>query len=490
MIRSACLIVMTAAVTPALAHEQGGPDPAALAALFDAAERAHSSCLVVWQDGKPVAENWFTGEPRKIEAMSATKSVVNLAIGRLVTEGRIKSIDQKVGEFFPEWRQGRKQEIAVRHLLAHTSGLQNYPRTDVEVYPSPDFVRLALAAELTAPPGAEFSYNNKAVNLLAGIVERASGRKLDEYLGEALFAPMGITDFTWTRDEADNPHGMSGLQILPADFAKLGQLVLQRGEWEGGRLIAPEWFDESFKTGHESQPNCGLLWWLISEREERIVDDGFIARLEAASVDEGFVNKMRSMRGRYPVAEYRKRLEETLGPTWIDEINRHLKPSLRPRTELGPVVGYAARGYLGQYLLVFPEPKLVVVRMYDTADNADQQAVNFDEFESLALALWRRPLAAGPSAAPGVSGPLGSRTNPIRCDYPEGERAYLDRLRCADGSIPRYSRQGSTGKGPYGNMLDHYIVICGGQRNEVFMDMYHKDFVETAAVSGFAIVPP
>lgn len=399
MIRSGCLIAISAAVVAAYARGASGPDPAALAAFFDAAERSRSSCVLIWQDGRPIAENWFTGEPRKIEAMSATKSVVNLAIGRLVAEGRLESIDQRVCALYPEWRQGQKKDITIRHLLAHTSGLQNFPRTDVEIYPSPDFVKLALAAELAAPPGAEFSYNNKAVNLLAGVVERASGRKLDEYLGESLFAPMGITDFTWTRDEAGNPHAMSGLQILPADLAKLGQLVLQRGEWEGRRLIAPEWFEASFAAGHESQPNCGLLWWRISDREERIVDDEFIARLEAASVDAGFVARMRSMRGRYAAADYRERLEETLGPAWIEQVNRHLTPRLRPRTELGPVVGYAARGFLGQYLLVFPEPKLVVVRMYDTGDGADQNGVNFDDIDRLALALWR------PTGPPAVTPP-------------------------------------------------------------------------------------
>lgn len=93
---------------------------------------------------------------------------------------------------------------------------------------------------------------------------------------------------------------------------------------------------------------------------------------------------------------------------------------------------------------------------------------------------------AQPTAA--VSGPLGSKTNPVRCDYPEGERAYLSRLRCPDGSPPRFERSGSVGKGPYGNVLDHYVVTCGAEKHDVFMDMYHQAYAETQPIPGFTIV--
>jgi CubicO group peptidase (beta-lactamase class C family) len=146
--------------------------------------------------------------------------VVSLAVGLLLDEGRIKSLDQPVSDFYPEWRQGAKRRITIRHLLTHTSGLQNAQHTSEEIYPSGDFVQLALAAELTSEPGTAGAYNNKAVNLLAGVVEQASGQKLDAYLRERLFTPLGIVAFEWSRDDAGNPHAMSGLQIRPRDFAR------------------------------------------------------------------------------------------------------------------------------------------------------------------------------------------------------------------------------------------------------------------------------
>ena len=145
-------------------------DPAALEAIRKRAQEADSDAVVIVKDGQLVADWDFGRERGPIEAMSATKSIVSLAIGRLVGSGKIKSLDQPVCDFYPEWKQGRKKLITVRHLLNHTSGIQS-ERVTTEINASPDFVQLALAAELSSDPGSTFNYNNKAVNLLAGIVE-------------------------------------------------------------------------------------------------------------------------------------------------------------------------------------------------------------------------------------------------------------------------------------------------------------------------------
>jgi hypothetical protein len=88
-----------------------------------------------------------------------------------------------------------------------------------------------------------------------------------------------------------------------------------------------------------------------------------------------------------------------------------------------------------------------------------------------------------------ISGPLGAKTNPVRCENPRGERLYLSRLRCPDGNPPEFSRIGSYGAGPYGNIIDGYRVKCDGKDEvTVFMDMYHKGYIEKEAVPGFTIV--
>ena len=95
--------------------------------------------------------------------------------------------------------------------------------------------------------------------------------------------------------------------------------------------------------------------------------------------------------------------------------------------------------------------------------------------------------------ASGLTGkPLGSEANPIRADMPPGQRSYLNRLRCANGSAPTHSRIGSMGIGPYGSVVDGYEVLCTGSspaRSVLILDMYHPGHVEGAAPPGFTITP-
>lgn len=102
------------------------------------------------------------------------------------------------------------------------------------------------------------------------------------------------------------------------------------------------------------------------------------------------------------------------------------------------------------------------------------------------------PAESNRVAARLASKPLGSADNPVRANMPEGQRAYLSRLRCADGRAPAFQRMGSYGAGPYGSIIDGYEVLCAGSspaRSEIFIDMYHATHVEAAPVPGFTIVP-
>jgi CubicO group peptidase (beta-lactamase class C family) len=308
------------------APARGRVDALALDHLLQAAEAANSDAVVILHDGEVVGAWYARGERRPIEAMSATKSIVNLAVGRLLTQGRLPSVDAPVHTFFPEWNDGLKAEVTVRHLLNHTSGL-HADRTTEAIYASPDFVRHALDSEVTAPPGTAIFYNNSATNLLAGVIGVAAGQPMDEYLRDDLFAILGIQDFSWTRDSAGNPHGMAGLQILPADLARLGQLVLDRGRVGSEQVIAESWFDQSLRPGSELSGRVGLLWWLIRE------------------------------------------------------------PGTDGEPGAGPIVGYRADGYLGQYLVIYPAQRLVGVRMVASSPAYDPGTDGFQEFQELLRAL-------------------------------------------------------------------------------------------------------
>ena len=340
-------------------------DPAALQDLLASARQSDTAALVVMKDGQLVGAWQRGGWLRKLETMSATKSIVNLAVGRLITLRKIESVDVPVAQFFEEWSDGPKSQVTLRHLLSHTSGLQA-KRTALDIYEQRDFVRYALEAELESEPGAKYFYNNKACNLLAGIVGKAAGKPLDEFLREDLFAELGIVDFKWKKDGAGNPHGMSGLVLLPTDLATIGQFVLDRGVYEGKQLIDDSWFDLCLQSGMDSEWGCGLLWWISRERTAYIVDDDKIAELREAGVPPEFVERYEACRGRYETQDDMVDVwKQNLGPDAVSQINATLGPLnlLACRMEWGALQHWNANGWLGQWLVIYPEEKIVGVRM-------------------------------------------------------------------------------------------------------------------------------
>ena len=369
---------------------QSGINKQALEKLLKRAAETHSDAVMIFKDSQLVGE-YFSKERGKIELMSCTKSIVSLAIGKLIDAGKIKSLDQPVYEFYPEWKQGRKKLIAIRHLLNHTSGLQNVPNTGVEIYPSSDFVKLALAAEVSDEPGSKFSYNNKAVNLLAGIVQTTSGKRMDLYLRDEIFQPLGITDFDWMLDRAGNPHAMAGLQLKAADFAKFGLLLLNKGLWDGKQIVSEKWIEESLQQGQPYNPTCGLLWWRIPSYERPIIDDEKFKELEAAGVSKPFLSKLEPLRNKPfdSMPLFVKALAERLGQQWNEILSQELssKGLTLSRKKYGDIIGYNANGYLGQYLVIYPQQKLVAVRQIRGSEKYSQQTDTFDDFFDLVRSL-------------------------------------------------------------------------------------------------------
>lgn len=237
-----------------------------------------TSALVVSVDGAVVFELSTPRSDAPIHIMSVTKSVASLAIGRMIQEGQLDSLDLKLSELFPEWRQGSKERITLRHLLTHSTGIQDVPNAGVEIEPAPDVVQLALAAELTEAPGETFRYNNKAANLLTAVVERLTGHDLEEYLERTVFADLGIVDPQWLRDAAGNPYGMAGLFLRARDLLKIGQLMNHRGEWHGKQVVPGSFIEEALTAQREDNARVGLLWWLLEDSPSGYQANGWLGQ--------------------------------------------------------------------------------------------------------------------------------------------------------------------------------------------------------------------
>jgi len=372
-----------------------GLDPAALTHLVLRAKLFDSDAVVVEKDGRLVADVRFGKPAGPIEVGSITRSVAGLAIGRLLYTGKIRSLDQPVADWYPEWRGGPKQAITLRHLMNHTSGLAAQP-TPEEIYASPDLVRQALDADLAYPPGSHFFYNNKAVNLLAGIVEKASGRKLDEYLRDEIFAPLGISRFAWMRDPAGNPHVLAGLRLEARDLARIGRLMLDQGVYDGQRLLAAVFVRESVHAAQPFSPTGGLLWWVIPEWTRLVIDRPLLDTWRQGGADPALLAALAPLAGReIPRQELFTTLDRAFGhdkalTLWVDNVPARNLPT--PKVAAGPPIGFDASGALGQYLVVFPAARLVAVRQLRQHPHR-AAGDDFEDFPDLVQALVPAPSA-------------------------------------------------------------------------------------------------
>lgn len=234
--------------------EDGEP---VLERLIEFAGESGSDVLIVWKDGKPVTERWFTGSPRRLRAWSISKSIASLAVLRLLSEGSIRSLDEPVATWVPSWKGTAKERILLRHILTHTSGL-----AESWAGFNGSFVDLAESQELEAEPGERFRYSNIPINLISAVVEQVAGVPMDAYLHGALLGPLGVTDYEWRRDSDGNPDIMGGLEIAPQDLVLVGELMRREGLWNE-RIIKREYVLEAVTAG--PSPGVGLLWWIDSD---------------------------------------------------------------------------------------------------------------------------------------------------------------------------------------------------------------------------------
>jgi len=361
-------------VTPLKAHSApGGPpradlaaaglDPARVAAMLQRAAEEQSSAVVILKQGKVAVERYADDDTGPVNAMSVSKSVVSLAVGRLILDGKF-NLNSRLATLVKGWpRKGLRSRITIRHLLNHTSGLATRRFGKEE-----DILARAMTAPMHFEPGSRFQYNNNAVDLLAAVVKRVTGEHLDAHLQRMIFEPMGIRDTRWLRDPRGVPLAAGALSLRPVDLAKLGQLVLQKGMWNGKQLVPRKWVSLLLKPGSEVAANAGLLWWRKGPLAYKLAP-GVLAVWAAEGVPAATIKKARPLLGVTHQSRdaYFAALEKALGPKDLRKV-RALGDggSAIPMyftADRGPVISYSAAGWLGQFLIIVPSRELVAVRM-------------------------------------------------------------------------------------------------------------------------------
>ncbi|WP_162146180.1 serine hydrolase domain-containing protein [Inquilinus limosus] len=270
-----------------------GFEPALLCALgpaLTAWTEGNAHAVLVARHGRLVYERYFAGEDQiwgrplgriphdagtKHDLRSITKSVTALLVGIAVDTGWIKDIDAPALSLLPQYADLRSPEtdrITLRHLLTMSSGLawnEELPYSDPRnserlMSDAPDPYRYVLEQPFAAAPGERFTYSGGATALLSAVLKQVSGRPLDVLAREVLFAPLGIADAEWVRYPNGDPIAASGLRLRPRDIARIGQLVLDRGAWQGKQIVSAAWIEQATapQITVEDQVDYGFQWWL------------------------------------------------------------------------------------------------------------------------------------------------------------------------------------------------------------------------------------
>jgi len=240
------------------------------------------SVLIV-KEGKLMFEKYYTGQDenwgKKLGSInhnkdslhdirSVTKSIVSSCVGLALAQGKIKSVDQKVFDFFPEYKYldtGIKSKLTIRHLLTMSSGLvwnEDVPYSDtanseIRMVRSADPIVFVLSQPMEQAPGEKWKYNGGATQLLASIIERTTGKKIDAFANEYLFQPLGINRYEWNRySRMDLPAAASGLRLTSRDMLKFALLFLKEGQFGGKQVLPAAWVKESVDY-HIQRPGAG-----------------------------------------------------------------------------------------------------------------------------------------------------------------------------------------------------------------------------------------
>ncbi len=253
-----------------------------------AGDHGRVESFLLAKNGKLVLEEYFHGHERgKIHMLqSISKSVTSLLVGIARDQGRIKSVQDPVYAYFPDYAGHRwvdqRYDLTLWHLLTMSGAIDwseqapagTKENSNTAMNWSPSWLGYVLDRERGGTPGKVASYTSGFSILLGGVLKHATGQYVDQFAEQTLFKDLGIAPYLWSAHRDGTRHTGGGLSLRPIDLAKIGQLVLDRGVWNGKRVVSADWIEESVKPhlpvafGPKNSMHYGYQWW----RDEYQVD--------------------------------------------------------------------------------------------------------------------------------------------------------------------------------------------------------------------------
>ena len=293
--------------------------------LSPAIEKLHMQigtvAFLVIKNDSILSESYFDGYGKnsKSNSFSMAKSVVSAALGRAIMDGKIKSPDQLVSDFFPEFKKGKSATMTVGDLSSMASGLdwdESYYSpfsVTTRAYFDEDLKEVILNQKGVDEPGRSYKYLSGNTQLLAMVVEKAVGTDLATYVSEKFWKPMGAeNEALWqTDDENGLVKAYCCIASNARDFARFGKLYKQNGKWNGQQLLDSAFVAKSTNPRFAVSPEYGYGWWLSNYKDKKI---------------------------------------------------------------------FYMRGHLGQYVIVIPEDDLIIVRLGNRHQRSTTGSVHSDDF--------------------------------------------------------------------------------------------------------------
>jgi CubicO group peptidase (beta-lactamase class C family) len=225
-------------------------------------------------------------------SFSMAKSITSLLIGAAVKEGKIRSLEEPVGDYLPEFRTGEKAKLRIVDLLTMSSGSNwdeayaNPFSVTTELYYGHNAYKTATGVSIIHKPGTLHDYKSGDTQLLGLILEKATGKSLSAYAAEKLWQPMGAEHAAlWSTDHiGGSEKAYCCFNSNARDFARLGKLMLDSGRWKGNEIIPMDYYLHSIKPcmipDGSGQPCTyyGYQWWIIPSRPEIFYARGILGQ--------------------------------------------------------------------------------------------------------------------------------------------------------------------------------------------------------------------
>lgn len=231
-----------------------------------AAVEDYSFSTLVSKNGKIVLEAYYNGKTKDslCDIQSLTKGLMSILIGIAIDKHYIKSIHEPIATYFPTEFQHltdqEKRSITIQHLLNQTSGLSWKGYLEHEAWlDSENPIAFVLNKDLEHQPGTTYNYNSGATHLLSVIISRAYGHSTLDFANDFLLNDLNIETVDWQRHHQGFYDGSGlGLKMKPIDLMKIGQLLENNGQWKGRQLISKEWIQQLFNEQEKAPTEWGL----------------------------------------------------------------------------------------------------------------------------------------------------------------------------------------------------------------------------------------